>query len=151
METPVEDFVRYLDEIVEPTIIDFEADPTSRRRAFLACVVTCHAVDYLSFPRDAQKKRQQFSGRSDAFKIIDNVGQSFKHVVAGKPAAPRFQARHLISRPPGKAGLALAGISRIGDAIGSVTLATDPTVDVLEVVKRAVVFLRKQIVEPPAP
>jgi hypothetical protein len=38
---------RYLDDIVEPTITDFENNPTSVRHAFLACVATFHTVDYI--------------------------------------------------------------------------------------------------------
>jgi hypothetical protein len=35
----MEDLERYLKEMVQPTVDDFEANPTSRRHAFLACVV----------------------------------------------------------------------------------------------------------------
>jgi len=44
----VEDLERYLGEVVEPTIKDLEANRTSVRHAFLACVVTFHAVDDLA-------------------------------------------------------------------------------------------------------
>jgi hypothetical protein len=37
--------------ILEPAIADFERNPTSVRFAFMACVVTFHAVDYLAHPR----------------------------------------------------------------------------------------------------
>ena len=43
----MEDSERCLEEMVEPTLKDFEANPTSRRHAFLACVIA-HAVDCLS-------------------------------------------------------------------------------------------------------
>jgi hypothetical protein len=47
----VEDLARYLDEIVDPTVAEVEADPTSRRKAFLTCVTIFYAVDYLAHPR----------------------------------------------------------------------------------------------------
>jgi hypothetical protein len=39
----MEDFVRFLTEIVDPTVKEFEANSGSPRRAFLACVVTFHS------------------------------------------------------------------------------------------------------------
>jgi hypothetical protein len=44
----VEDLERYLGEVVEPTINELKANRASVRHAFLACVVTFHAVDYLA-------------------------------------------------------------------------------------------------------
>ncbi len=38
---------RYLDEIVDPTVKEYESEPTSVRRAMLACIVTYHAIEYL--------------------------------------------------------------------------------------------------------
>jgi hypothetical protein len=35
----------FLDQIVEPTFADFEANPGSIRHAYLACVATYHAID----------------------------------------------------------------------------------------------------------
>ena len=47
----MKDLEWYLGEIVDPTLKDFEDNPSSRRHAFLACVVAfCHAVDYLAYP-----------------------------------------------------------------------------------------------------
>src|SRR5262245_40695491 len=47
----MEDFAYYLENFVEPTIAEFQAKPTSVRHAFLACLVTFHAVDYRAFPK----------------------------------------------------------------------------------------------------
>ena len=59
---------RYLEEIVEPTVADFEQHPTSVRHAFLACVVTCHAVDYLDYPK-AVSSRDSFRKQSVDFRL----------------------------------------------------------------------------------
>jgi hypothetical protein len=47
----MEDLKSYLDAIAEPTIKDFENNPTSVRHAFLACVAVFHGIDYLAYPR----------------------------------------------------------------------------------------------------
>jgi hypothetical protein len=58
----MEDIARYLDEFVDPTIKDFQGNPTSIRHAFLACVVTFHAIDYLTPPgRRPRNLRQKFN------------------------------------------------------------------------------------------
>jgi hypothetical protein len=44
-----EDFVRFLTEIVDPTVKEFEDNPGSVRHAFLACLVTLHSLDYLAY------------------------------------------------------------------------------------------------------
>jgi hypothetical protein len=46
----MEELTKYLDEIAEPTVAEFEKNPTSVRHAFLACVALFHTVDYLAFP-----------------------------------------------------------------------------------------------------
>ena len=56
--------LQFLDEVVEPTIRDFEADPTSRRRAFLACAATFHAIDYLAYPSKSAAIRSKLQAAS---------------------------------------------------------------------------------------
>jgi hypothetical protein len=146
----MEDLVRYLDDIVEPTIKDFEEHPTSRRHAFLACVATFHSVDYLAYDglRRAPRKgragnlRNTFGTESADFHRIDQIAHAFKHVVSHGKA--RIRAGEVISRPPGRAGVAVAGLSHAGDPDGGVTLANEPSVDLLAALKRAVEFLRGQ-------
>jgi len=140
----VEDMVRYLDEIVEPTIRDFEKNPTSVRHAFLACVATFHAIDYLAYPRKRPSTlRQKFARLSPDFKIVDEVAHAFKHVVAGNRAKPKLKAAEVGSRPAAFAGVMVAGLSRLNDLHGGVTLYSDRNLDLLNVVKRAVLFLRQ--------
>jgi hypothetical protein len=146
----MEHLVRYLDEIVEPTIKDFEEHPTSVRHAFLACVATFHSVDYLAYdglrrtPRKgrAANLKNRFGTESPDFRRIDQIAHAFKHVVSHGTA--KVRAAEVISRPPGRAGVAIAGLSRVSDAHGGVTLANEPSVDLLAVLKRAVTFLRGQ-------
>src|SRR5258708_6319056 len=99
----MKDLEQFLDEVVEPTIADFEANPTSRRHGFLACVATFHGVDYLAHPRKPQALRQKFTAESPDFAIVDRVAHAFKHVVSGHEASPKrppLRAAEVIPRPP---------------------------------------------------
>jgi hypothetical protein len=140
----MEDLVRYLEEIVKPTVADFEQHATSVRHAFLACVATCLAVDYLAHPKKPGNLRRQFARESTDFSIVDDVGHAFKHVITtGNP--PRLRAKDVISRPPGSAGQFAIGVSRVGDGMGGVTLQDEKSVDLLEILRRAVDFLHNKV------
>jgi hypothetical protein len=145
----MKDLERYLEEIVEPTIKDLEANRTSVRHMFIACVVVFHSVDYLAYSRKSTKPRQKFGNQSPAFKIVDNVAHAFKHVKTGNPDDPDHFLRYdeVISRPPGVAGVMQAGLSRINDPRGGVTLDKKRDIDLYDVVKTAVAFLRTKLTE----
>jgi hypothetical protein len=144
----MEDLERYLDDIVEPTIKDFEQNPTSVRHAFLACVATLHAVDYLAYPRKSAEVRKQFGRESSDFRLVDDVTQAFKHVVAGNRQKPRLIANDVISRPPALGDQVYWDLSRWDDHVGGVTLDRDRKIDLLEVVKHAAAFLREKTKAP---
>lgn len=61
---------RYVSEMVEPTIADFEYNPTSVRHAFLACVPAFHTIDYLEKPK---LLRQKFRPASADFAEVDRT------------------------------------------------------------------------------
>ena len=142
------DLGQYLVEFVEPTVTDFANHPRSVRHAFLACVVVFHSVDYLAFPRKPQSIRQALGKESAAFKLVDDIAHAFKHVRIGDPTSPRLIVSEVIGRPPGAAGIMAAGISRVGDPTGGVTLFRDLDVDVLRVVAEAVNCLRSKVLSP---
>jgi hypothetical protein len=137
------DLVCYLDEVVEPTVRDLQANPTSVRHAFLACVVVFHAVDYRAYPKKARVTREKYGQASPDFALVDQVAHAFKHVVTRRRSTRR-NVKDVISRPPAYFGAAVWGLSRWDDRIGGVTLDSDRSVDLLDVVKRAVAFLRQQ-------
>ena len=142
---PMEDIARYLNEFVDPTIKDFQENPTSVRHAFLACVVTFHAIDYLTPPgRKPRDLRQKFNRQSSDFATVDDVAHAFKHVLAGDRANPRLRASEVIARPPAFFGQAIWDLSHWGDTRGGVTLDRDRQVDLLDALKRAVDFLREK-------
>jgi hypothetical protein len=135
---------RYMTEIVEPTISDFETNPTSVRHAFLACVVTFHSIDYL-YPNKSANPRETFRKESPEFATVDRIAHAFKHVDAGHPQSAHNQplkAGDVIERPPAKWGIAVWGLSRWGDASGGVTIKNEHDRDLLEIVKGAADFVR---------
>lgn len=141
----MEDMVRYLDEVVEPTIAEYEAEPLSLRRAFLACVVTFHAIDYLAYPQKPAALRGKLREQSESFAVVDRVAHAFKHVKAGDPASPLNRpllAQNIITRPPAIWGEFTWGLSHWGDAVGGVTLDGERNVDLLTELKKTVQFLR---------
>jgi hypothetical protein len=141
----MEDLVRYLNEIVDPTVKDFEEHPTSVRHAFLACVATYHAIDYLAYPnKRAANLKQEWRKKPPEFAIVDNVAHAFKHVIVGRRGDPRLKADEVMSRPPGIWGKAHWDLSRRDDPVGGVTLDNDRKVDVLDALRGAAAFLREQ-------
>ncbi len=92
----MENFERYLCEIVEPAIEDFAKHPTSIRHGFVACVAMFHSLDYLAFDRAKGRTpkskvgnlRETFGEASEDFRLVDHVAHAFKHVVAGNPSNP---------------------------------------------------------------
>jgi hypothetical protein len=141
----MDDMLRYLDQMVEPTIRDFEQNPTSVRHAFLACVAVFHAIDYLAYPKKRSATlRQKFQKNSADFAIVDDVAHSFKHVVAGDRRKPRLTAEQVIPRQPAYYGRAEWDLSNWNDPIGGVTLDRERSVDLLNAAKKAVLFLRSR-------
>jgi hypothetical protein len=138
---------RYFEQIVDPTITDFEANPTSVRHAFLAAVVVFHSVDYLA-PGRSSGLRSKFRKKCVDFATVDRIAHAFKHVKTGHPDNIDLQplsADGVITRPPMYYGVSGAyGLSRWGDPTGGITLDGDRQQDVLSAVKCAAEFIRLQ-------
>jgi hypothetical protein len=139
----------YFDEMVVPTLGDFETAPASIRRAFLACVVLFHTVDYLAAGlAKKQNLRKQFRRESVDFAIVDRVAHAFKHLGAGHRMSrdnKPLGVSAVFSRPPAAIGIMKIGISRIGDATGGVEIENERGQDLLDVAKRAAEFLRTKL------
>jgi hypothetical protein len=140
------DAKQYADEVMDPTIAEFENEPRSRRRAFIACLVTFHLIDYI----DAQRRkelRQEFRGDCPAFAVVDRVTHAFKHVTTGHPQSPiqPLAAGQVIERPPATRGQAVWDLSLWDDAVGGVTIASEHHRNLLADVKEAAAFLRSKL------
>jgi hypothetical protein len=135
---------QYADEIVDPTIAEYEQDRRSTRKAFLACVVTFHMIDYLG----AKQRRKAFRQESPAFATIDRVAHAFKHVTTGNlqdPTLPPLASDQIIERPPANWDQAVWGLSQWDDATGGATIAGEHERDLLTDVRNAAAFLRSKL------
>jgi hypothetical protein len=142
------DVEQYLTEIVEPTIAECEASPTSRRHAFLACVALFHTLDYLQLAVGSANLRKSFRDQSVDFADVDRIAHAFKHVSTGHPASANNQplkSDDVITRPPAVWGVAVWDLSRWDDEKGGVTLNEDREFDLLATLQRALAFVRAQI------
>jgi hypothetical protein len=115
--TPAE----YVNEIVEPTIKEFRDEPRSRRRAYLACIVTFQIKEHLvragENKSDVHAKMKQSC--RDAFELVRSICNGSKHVETDKSHLFPFRAGSDWDRPPARCGVAQAGLSRVGDATGA--------------------------------
>lgn len=142
----MEDMVQYIEDFVEPTIADFQKNPTSVRHGFLAAVAVFHAIDYLAFPKKRPADlRQRFRRQSQEFAMVDDVAHAFKHVVVGNRANPHLTAKEVVARPPAYFDASGAfDVSRFDDPVGGVMLVNDLNVDLLSVLRGAVTFMLSQ-------
>ena len=141
------DAKQYADMIVDPTIAEFESDPRAVRRAYLACVVTFHMIDYITRPKEPSARREEFRRASPAFATIDRVAHALKHVSTGDPRSPTqkpLAAGQVIERPPAAWDSGAWDLSRWDDGIGGVTIAGEHHRDLLADVKEAAAFLRSK-------
>ena len=137
----------YLDLIVEPTLGEYEQEPTSVRRAFLACVAAFHTVDYLAHPNSPANLRKSLRDKSNSFALIDRIAHAFKHVETSNAASiekQRLGVADIITRPPAIWDQMVWDISRWDDPHGGVTLDQLRDLDLLSELKSAVRFLRSQ-------
>jgi hypothetical protein len=139
------DALHYLDEIVEPTIVEFEREPSSVRRALIACMVTYHAIDYLYSKSERRNALTRLRGRPE-FALIERVANAAKHAIFD--GRPRLPVENILWRPPARAGALMCGLSQIGDGEGGVTVWGERGMDILPAVRRTAEFIRGNIVPP---
>lgn len=133
----MEDLDRYLVEIVDPIVKEFEDNADSRRHAFIACVAVFHAIDYLAYPRSSRTLRETFRRESSDFGIVDEVAHAFKHVETGNPNN-RLNVESVFAHK----GDFSNDFSDDFD-ISKVTVKGRPGVDLLTNVRRTVKYLRE--------
>jgi hypothetical protein len=128
------DALEYLDTIVELTIEEFESARWDRRRAFIACLITFHTIDYLGL--DGEKSCKQLRSECPEFETVERVANAFKHTLSRhKPLA----VAHVRSRPRAMAGEMRCGSSQIGDQLGAVVADGQ---DLFAAVKATAAFFR---------
>ena len=86
----------YFHELVEPTIAEFESNPTSKRHAYAACVFAFHFADAAA----AHAKRKQheivadLTNRTHAFPLVRDIANLSKHLELD-PTRPGNKGRPL--------------------------------------------------------
>jgi hypothetical protein len=74
----------YFRDIVEPTVADFEREPSSVRHAYLACIVTYHFADavlaYTKRKGELGKIRKELAAIAPAFWTVEGIANMAKHV-----------------------------------------------------------------------
>jgi hypothetical protein len=80
----------YMRQIVEPTINEMAANPSSKRHAFLACLATFHTLDHLAGNRRKAVVRGEYRRLSPAFAAVDRLA----HAAGGKSSADRRLSSH---------------------------------------------------------
>jgi hypothetical protein len=76
----VQNLKRYIEIIVEPTFEDFKRNAGSVRHAYLACLVTYHAIDRVTFPTKPGNLLDEWRAASLEFMLVEQVALHLKHV-----------------------------------------------------------------------
>lgn len=116
--------------------------PKSRRKAYLAAIVTHHLADYLSSAGAPNPVRAIRSEAALALWVVRAVANGVKHVenTRGKNEAVRFRSGSDHSLPSATAGAMRCGASALGDTEGGVIIGGEQGVSmsVLDAVRTLV-------------
>jgi len=94
--TPAE----YVNEIVQPTVREFRDERRSRRRAYLACIVVFHIIDYLKNAGEKDVWRKLKQANPDIFELVRSICDGSKHFETNAKHAVHFRAGSDWDRPP---------------------------------------------------
>ena len=72
---------QYLKTMVDPTVNEFVRNPLSPRHAYIACVVTYHAIDRVTYLKGNDDKiKTEWRKLSPAFAMVEVMTLDLKHV-----------------------------------------------------------------------
>jgi hypothetical protein len=139
--TPAE----YVNEMVQPTVREFRDERRSRRRAYLACIVVFHIIDYLKNAGEKDVWRKLKQANPDIFELVRSICDGSKHFETNAKHAVHFRAGSDWDRPPAFAGIMRAGVSFLGDTKGGRSAKVrDGSMDLYGCVKTlALIFQQK--------
>lgn len=124
-------FNDYMSNIVEPTFMDYHAQPGSTRLAFLACVAVYHSID--RFQRKPGNLRKKWGEESIMFLMVDMIAHHFKHV----------QSNHERCKEPPPNTIPLTSLVFNDDAAIPDSLAVDHH-NLYFVIRDAITFVKEQ-------
>ena len=120
----------YMDEILLPSLAAYEADTSSRRLAYLACITMFHLKDFLEKAGVETPEVEMLKHCEAAWNVVHAVAVGAKHADnldrPSKKNPIKFVAGTDDYRPPAVAGLMECGWSECGDEEGSIVI---PVVD----------------------
>ena len=114
---------QYVNEIVLPTLREARDARLDRRRSYLAAIVTHHTADYLT-QHGEKKVRDRISATAGIhWQVVRSVTNGAKHVEADpQKHTIDFTSGTDTIRPPCFAGIAIAGLSILGDTTGAIEI-----------------------------
>jgi hypothetical protein len=132
--------LEYLEEIVLPTIDEFQADGSSRRKAYLACIVTIHLKDYLTKDNARNVEKTVRNRAEAAFDVVSAVANGAKHSISGRGGQIRFHAGSDFYWPSHSVQTLPSGVSLFGDSEGGTMIPADTyySASVMEAVRTLV-------------
>jgi hypothetical protein len=147
------DPLEYVEEIVRPTMAEFQANPRSRRHAYLACMVVFHIKDHLkkAGEKGIEDKMRKATRATSAFDVVRGICNGAKHVETTPDHRIPFKAGDEFDRPPARAGEMEFGKSRLGDAVGGreFQIGPDPDRDRMDIYNACEITLSAFCVEYP--
>lgn len=108
----------YLNEIVVPTLQEFEHNRLSRRHAYLACIAIYHIKDHLKAAGEKDIEATMRASGSQAFDLVRSICNGSKHFSTDGSHEIQFRAGTDYGRPPAFAGVMVCGLSYFGDTKG---------------------------------
>jgi hypothetical protein len=128
---------QFMDEIVLPTIVELKNAPRSRRRAYLACIITFHLKDHLKAAGEKEIEKTMRATSGAAFDVVRSICNGTKHVQTDKTHKIPFAIGKDTDRPPAILGQMVLGVSRLGDPHGGREIgAGQKRWDIYSVVKK---------------
>lgn len=115
----------FLAEILLPTVLEFRAEPRSRRHAYLAAIVTVALTDHLKKAGETGIEATMRAATGSAFDVVRGVANGDKHVRTDGRHVVAFAAGEDYDVPPSTFGSFVFGFSPFGDTVGGRAITTE--------------------------
>jgi hypothetical protein len=143
----VQALTQYLKTMVERTVEEFARNPLSPRLAYIACVVTYHTIDRVTYGKSQKEEaaiKKEWRKLSPAFAMVEVMALDLKHVKSK-------HHRPVPNRIP--VGFALLGSMGFNTHTFNDTGRNDALRNISFLVQDAVKFLHKQaeLIDPQEP
>ena len=137
----------YLSTMVRPTLREYAEDRSSVRRAFLACVVTFHTIDYIANGEKPAVLRSRVRKECPSFILIDRVAHAFKHASTGnlRDEVQPLKSKQVRSRSSAIFGQAVFGEAIFGDAHGGVIIPGAMHTELYDELQKVISYFEMQI------